>query len=438
MRARRIALAILIMIGSMEPLRTQYVPRWEVINHVPTDTHLRAKSMDVSNDRIVAAFQEVDSDILQVWVTTDARGAWTLLHQESGVKVREVCAFFRNDARIMVVAVLYTTSEWDWDGDDSTTMLVLTECSGGGFNRSFRHEGVGRKTIAQRKHGVAVLAYHPTTSYDSARLTIEIRNDDLMLIGSFEAVITSKDEHSYRRVDSLICDRLQVPSFNGLYGGLYHWSEHVPGWSNSRAAIGVYHQGNVLLWRGDSSMIINKFHPPHITSDQYRRVSLTQRWHRHPDAKQYHVVVRASFGEKDEDRDMRIVRDIYTRDTMIYVTDQLPGQLIEVSVRPVNQHDLGLICTRRTYLPFLFRPGNRRSPAKPPELTLMPNPATTVVSIGGDRPADRLIVVDLTGSVVSTSTDARTLDVSHLPTGTYVVLAQTGESTVTEKLFVQR
>ncbi|MBK7031969.1 MAG: hypothetical protein IPH49_01560 [Ignavibacteria bacterium] len=204
MRARRLALAILIMIGSMEPLRTQYVPRWEVINHVPTDAYLRAKSMDVSNDRIVAAFQEVDSDILQVWVTTDARGAWTLLHQEPGVKVREVCAFFRNDARIMVVAVLYTTSEWVWEGDDSTTLLVLTECSGGGFDRSFRHEGVGRKTIAQRKHGVAVLTYHPTTSYDSARFTIEIRNDELMLIGSFEAVITSKDEHSYRRVDSLI------------------------------------------------------------------------------------------------------------------------------------------------------------------------------------------------------------------------------------------
>ncbi|MBK9184366.1 MAG: hypothetical protein IPM83_14945 [Ignavibacteria bacterium] len=178
-----------------------------MINHVPTDTHLRAKSMDVSNDRIVAAFQEVDSDILQVWVATDARGAWTLLHQEPGVKVREVCAFFRKDSRIMVAAVLTTTSEWVWDGDDSTTMLVLTECSGGGFDRSFRHEGVGRKTIAQRKHGVAVLAYHPTTSYDTARLTIEIRNEDLMLIGSFEAVITSRYEHSYRRVDSLICDR---------------------------------------------------------------------------------------------------------------------------------------------------------------------------------------------------------------------------------------
>jgi hypothetical protein len=69
-------------------------------------------------------------------------------------------------------------------------------------------------------------------------------------------------------------------------------------------------------------------------------------------------------------------------------------------------------------------------------ITLYPNPATSYVTIQSDRPYDRVELFDLRGRSVATfeTMDFRTLDLTQIPKGIYVLLLTRGRENLKARL----
>lgn len=138
-----------------------------------------------------------------------------------------------------------------------------------------------------------------------------------------------------------------------------------------------------------------------------------------------------------------VSRRYLTTDTTIRIDSLEPGTLYQAWVRgqcryATVSYDTSLWSPWSIRMPIMVTTGIQQ--AEGPHFTLTPNPASGTVTVGGFEGEGSVEIVDMAGRVSGqwpVAGGQRTIDVSRLPAGSYVVRLTTAEGTASRMLQVE-